>query len=311
MNRFLSLYFRLFAFAAAALGMAIISRAQTGLPDPTAGQPYSFQIVTNPPQAAGTTYSATGLPVGLSINSSTGVVSGTTQTVGVFKGTLSFTGNSTSGPYPFQITVDPAAGSPTISSSGSIIGTVGTPLSYTIVASNGPTSYNIAQLPPGLTASGGQIIGTPTTAGLFFTSVSANNGNGQGAILVLMFTISAAGPLPSITSAAFLSSAAGASFRGDLADATRRVVSTPGDDDHSVYSALGAALIAALAVDGEWPEGAFPAAGAASGGTAEPDEARALRWDELWAAHEAVRLRVHPLAGGRPSVRGTGAHGTR
>src|SRR5580698_3412390 len=106
-------------------------------------------------------------------------------------------------------------------------------------------------------------------------------------------------------------SAAGASFRGDLADATRRVVSMPGDDDHSVYSALGAALIAALAVDGEWPEAAFPAGGAASGGTAEPDEARALRWDELWAAHEAVRLRVHPLAGGRPSVRGTGAHGTR
>jgi sugar (pentulose or hexulose) kinase len=89
-------------------------------------------------------------------------------------------------------------------------------------------------------------------------------------------------------------SAAGASFRGDLADATRRVVSMPGDDDHSVYSALGAALIAALALDGEWPEAAFPSAGAASGATAEPDEARALRWDELWAAHEAVRLRVHP-----------------
>jgi sugar (pentulose or hexulose) kinase len=97
-------------------------------------------------------------------------------------------------------------------------------------------------------------------------------------------------------------SAAGGSFRGDLADATRRVVSMPGDDDHSVYSALGAALIAALAVEGEWPQGAFPAAGAASGGIAEPDEARALRWDELWAAHEAVRLRVHPLAGGRLSV---------
>ncbi len=192
--------------------MAVTSRAQTGLPDATAGQPYSFQIVTNPPQAAGTTYSANGLPVGLSVNSSTGVVSGTTQTVGLFKGTLSFTGNSTSGPYPFQITVDPEAGSPVITSSSSVVGTVGTPLSYAIVASNGPTSYNIAQLPPGLTASGGQISGTPTTAGLYFSSISANNGNGQGAIIVFMFTIGAAGPLPALTSAAFVSGTPGSAL---------------------------------------------------------------------------------------------------
>jgi hypothetical protein len=210
MNRFPLQSSRLFSIAVACLGMAITARAQTGLPDSTAGQPYSFQIVTNPPQAAGTTYSANGLPVGLSVNSSSGVVSGTTQTVGVFKGTLFFAANSTSSPYPFQITVDPAPGSPTISSSGSVVGTVGTPLNYSIVASNGPSSYNIAQLPPGLTASGAQISGTPTTAGIFFTSISANNGNGQGAIVVFMFTISPVAPVPGLTSAAFISSAQGA-----------------------------------------------------------------------------------------------------
>ena len=89
-------------------------------------------------------------------------------------------------------------------------------------------------------------------------------------------------------------SAGGASFRRDLADATRRAVSMPGDDDFSAYSARGAALIAALAVDGGWPDGAFPAGSAASGGSAEPDEARARLWDELWVAHEAARLLVRP-----------------
>ena len=84
-------------------------------------------------------------------------------------------------------------------------------------------------------------------------------------------------------------SAADPSFRTDLSDATRRVVSMPRDDDTD-HSARGAALIAALATDGRWPDGAFPAAGVA----AEPDDARAKLWDELWAAHESARLRLHP-----------------
>jgi xylulokinase len=90
-------------------------------------------------------------------------------------------------------------------------------------------------------------------------------------------------------------SAADPSFRTDLADATRRVVSMPRDDDTD-HSARGAALIAALATDGGWPDGAFPAAGL----TAEPDEARAKAWDELWTAHETARTRLHPRGAGGP-----------
>ncbi len=84
-------------------------------------------------------------------------------------------------------------------------------------------------------------------------------------------------------------SAAALSFRADLADATRRPVSRPGDDDTN-HSARGAALIAALATEGGWPDSAFPAAGPA----AEPDEVRAKVWDDLWAAYEAARLRLTP-----------------
>jgi len=84
-------------------------------------------------------------------------------------------------------------------------------------------------------------------------------------------------------------SAAHPCFRADLADASRRLVSMPrgGDTDHS---ARGAALVAARAADGDWPEGAFPAPGLA----AEPDETRAKLWDELWATHEMTRHRLHP-----------------
>jgi hypothetical protein len=201
---------RLVVLSAALLCLAGAARAQTYLPDATGGRPYSFQFVTNPAQPAGTVYSADGLPAGLSVNSTTGVVSGTTGAVGLYKGNLHFALNAATSPYPYQITVDPAAGTPTIAGSGAATGTVGTPFTLVIAASNSPTSFNYAQLPPGLTSSGAQISGTPTTAGLFFTSISGNNGNGQGAIVVFMFTIAAAGPLPSLTSAALVSSAQGA-----------------------------------------------------------------------------------------------------
>jgi xylulokinase len=85
------------------------------------------------------------------------------------------------------------------------------------------------------------------------------------------------------------SSAAHPAFRSDLADATRRRVHLPAGDDAG-DSARGAALITALALDGHWPEDAFPAAGPA----AEPDENRAKAWDELWADHESTRFLLHP-----------------
>ena len=79
-------------------------------------------------------------------------------------------------------------------------------------------------------------------------------------------------------------SATDPSFRADLADATGWTVSMPRDGD-THYSARGAALIAARAVEGDWPDGAFPDTSVA----AEPDGARAALWDELWATYESVR----------------------
>jgi xylulokinase len=81
-------------------------------------------------------------------------------------------------------------------------------------------------------------------------------------------------------------------FRADLADATRCRVGRPGGRDAD-YSARGAALLAALVIDGitPGPEPAPPAA--------EPDPDRAAIWDELWATYERARRAVaqHDHAG--------------
>jgi hypothetical protein len=214
MNRPITTFYRLIVLASAWLGLGTLLRAQTVLPDATAGAAYSFQLTTDPAQPAGTTYTASGLPPGLAIDASSGLISGTPAavgTVGLYKGSVTLANSSTTA-YPVQITVDPAAGTPVLTSAGGAVGTVGTPFSYTITASNNPTAYNIAQLPPGLSASGAVISGTPTAPGLYFTSISANNAVGQGAILVVMWTINAAGPLPAVTSLLTASGQPGAAF---------------------------------------------------------------------------------------------------
>jgi xylulokinase len=87
-------------------------------------------------------------------------------------------------------------------------------------------------------------------------------------------------------------SAADPGFRADLADATRRRVGMPGAHGAD-RSARGAALLAALAIDEVVP-GTEPTSPAA-----EPDPARAVIWDELWAWYEQARRAVaqHDHAG--------------
>ena len=90
------------------------------------------------------------------------------------------------------------------------------------------------------------------------------------------------------------SSAASPGFRADLADATGRRVSMPGGHD-SECSARGAALLAALGIDGHVPAVSAAAAGqdpAPAVPPAVPDPGRTAVWDELWARYERARRAV-------------------
>ena len=78
---------------------------------------------------------------------------------------------------------------PSITSSLTASATVGTALtSYTITASNTPTSFTATNLPAGLSFSSPSISGTPTAAGTFNTTITATNSGGTDS-KTLVFTI--------------------------------------------------------------------------------------------------------------------------
>jgi len=131
-------------------------------------------------------YSATGLPAGLSINSTTGVISGTASTAGTSSVTV--TGKDSTGPTgsaTFTWTVgSPASNTVTVTNPGSQTGTVGTAASLQISATDSASgqtlTYSATGLPAGLSISSatGLISGTPTTAADDDVTVTAKDTTG-------------------------------------------------------------------------------------------------------------------------------------
>ena len=157
---------------------------QTG----TAGTAASLQISATDSGNSALTYSATNLPAGLTINSSTGLISGTPTTAGTSNVTVTATDTTNaSGSKSFSWTINPAGGNTVTfpNPPGSQSGTVGTPVSLKITASDSggaALTYTATGLPPQLSISStGQISGTPTTPGTYTVTVTAkDNTNASG-----------------------------------------------------------------------------------------------------------------------------------
>jgi hypothetical protein len=148
----------------------------------SANAPFSYTIsaLNNP-----TSFTAAPLPPGLSLNTSTGQISGTPTVAGVTNVVLSATNaGGTSVVMPtLVITID---NKPVINSSLSVSTTVNTPFTYTITALNAPTSFTAVGLPPGLSLAGPTISGMATVPGVFIITLGATNATGTGqAILTL------------------------------------------------------------------------------------------------------------------------------
>jgi len=176
------------------------------------GVAYSYQVSSNatPPVQ----YGASGLPAGLAINQSSGLITGTPTAAGTVVGTVSVTSNGQTNNANISITIAAAPNTSVINSATSASGTVGTAFSYTATGTNTPTSFNISGLPGGLTANAttGVISGTPTTAGSYSVTVSANNAGGTGAAVTVAVTIAPPATAPVISSSTSTSVAVGAAF---------------------------------------------------------------------------------------------------
>lgn len=177
----------------------------------TVGSSFIYSIETTGGTAG---YAASGLPAGLSVNATSGTISGTPTEPGIFPVTLTATNAIGSSNATLVLRIDAVPAPPAITSYANASGTVGVAFStYTISSSPSATSYSATNLPPGLTASatGQTISGTPTAAGIFLVSISASNVGGT-ADGTLTITIAAARPAPEISSSMAAAGQIGSSF---------------------------------------------------------------------------------------------------
>ncbi len=163
------------------------------------GTPASLQIQASDSASSQTlNYSATGLPAGLTINSTTGLISGTPTTAGTSNVTVTATdGTGASNSATFTWTISPGNNGNivTVTNPGSQNGTVGTPASLQIRASDSASSqtltYGATGLPAGLAINSttGLISGTPTTAGTSNVTVTATDTTGASNSATFTWTI--------------------------------------------------------------------------------------------------------------------------
>ena len=195
---------------AAALTITTVS-----LPNGTANASYSAFVAAT----GGTlpyTWSATGLPAGLSINSTGGQITGTPTAAG--PSTVNVTvkdANALTTPKSFSVSIAAAL---TITTTSLPNGTVGTAYSATTAATGGTTPYtwSATGLPAGLSinSSTGQVTGTPTTAGPATVDVTLKDAN--AVTVSKSYNVTIAAQL-AITTASLPNGAIGSAYSAALA----------------------------------------------------------------------------------------------
>jgi len=180
-----------------------------------AGSPFRYRIVaSNYPR----TFGATGLPSGLSVNSTSGLISGTPAAIGNATVMLSAANGAGTATKILQLAIHRPP--PVLTSNSSATGKVGDPLAHQLAATNNPVTFASSRLPSGLTlnATTGLISGKPGIDGSFAVQITATNPGGTGN-QTLTFTI--APTLPVITSLESAIATVGAAFTYSITASNR------------------------------------------------------------------------------------------
>ncbi|MBC7368405.1 MAG: putative Ig domain-containing protein [Undibacterium sp.] len=208
-----------FTITVSAAGAAPIIANSVLVAAGTVGAPFSFTITAS---GTPTSYSAAPLPAGLTLNSTTGTITGTPVAAGttvVVLGATNATGTATA---TLTLTTAAANVAPIITSPTTASGTVGAPfVTYLIAATGLPTSYTATGLPAGLTLNPltGAINGSPTTAGTSVVTLTATNSAGVSNA-TLTITVAPAAVAPVITSPTNATAGVGTPFPTYLIAAT-------------------------------------------------------------------------------------------
>ncbi len=136
-----------------------------------------------------TSFGATGLPNGLSVNIATGAITGTPTNSGVYAVTIGATNTTGSAVAPLTIVIyNGAAPAPAVTSALTATGAVGMTFNYQIAAINNPTSFFAIGLPAGISfdPTSGRIFGTPSFAGTFPVTLRASNRGGIGSASMVL-----------------------------------------------------------------------------------------------------------------------------
>jgi hypothetical protein len=157
---------------------AVVTVTNGSLANGAVGNSYSATVTAS--GGLGTfTFTATGLPPGLTL-SAAGGLSGTPTTAGTFSIVVTATdaaGNTASG--TFRVTIAPQLVVTPSSIPGAVVGNAISPVQLTATGGTPPYQWQSANLPPGLTlALNGTLSGTPSAAGTFPFTVLAVDSNG-------------------------------------------------------------------------------------------------------------------------------------
>lgn len=162
------------------------------------GFPLTYNIVaTNMLPGYGAVYGASNLPAGLTVNTATGLITGSTN-IGVTNTNISAI--NAAGSDTKILVIDIKIPPPVVTDPPDFTRAVNTVFNYQIIATNSPTVYSATGLPPGLTIDGttGLISGTLpnlTNNETYIVTIAASNSSGISNIQQFSITVIA---LPTI-----------------------------------------------------------------------------------------------------------------